>query len=340
MEEILFCKSGGCTAKLGAGALRRVLEKLPKAQNPDLLVGFDSSDDGAVYRLNDRQAIVSTLDFFPPMVEDPYLFGQIAAANALSDIYAMGGEVLTALNIVCFPETLDMNILGRILQGGSDKVIEAGGALCGGHSIVDEDVKYGLSVTGVVDPQRIYRNNGCRAGDALILTKKLGVGIIMTAHRIHEASEEAVKKAADSMTFLNKYAAEILRDYDVHACTDVTGFGFLVHLYEMLDGRCSAVVNGGDVPRFEECEAYVQEFYITAAAQKNRNFVQSHVEFEKEDFVLEEILYDPQTSGGLLVSVSADKAQEIVVRMRERGIPAAVVGFVTEKQEKAIIVKG
>lgn len=340
MEEMLFCKSGGCTAKLGALALRRVVEKLPKPQSPDLLVGFDSSDDGAVYRLNDGQAIITTLDFFPPMVEDPYLFGQIAAANALSDIYAMGGEVLTALNIVCFPETMDMNILGRILQGGSDKVIEAGGALCGGHSIADEDVKYGLSVTGVVDPQRIWRNNGCREGDALILTKRLGVGVIMTAHRIHEASEEAVKKAVDSMTFLNKHAAEVLKDFDVHACTDVTGFGFLAHLYEMLDGRFSAEISGADVPCFEECAAYVQEFYITAAAQKNRNFVEQYVAFEKEDFVLEEILYDPQTSGGLLASVPADEAEEIVRRMREKGIPAAVVGRVTEKCEKAIIVKG
>lgn len=340
MEEILFCRSGGCTAKLGAGALRRVLGKLQKPQLPELLVGFESSDDGAVYRLNDEQAIISTLDFFPPMVEDPYLFGQIAAANALSDIYAMGGEALTALNIVCFPETLDMNILGRILQGGNDKVLEAGAALAGGHSIVDTDVKYGLSVTGLVNPRRILRNNGCREGDALILTKKLGVGIIMTAHRIHEASEEAVRKATDSMAFLNKYASEILRDYPVHACTDVTGFGFLVHLSEMLVGKLSAQIDAQCVPRFEECEAYVQEFYITAAAQKNRNYIEGEVLFEKESFVLEEILYDPQTSGGLLASVAPEDAQQIVERMHAKGIPAAIVGRVLPKQEKTIIVKG
>lgn len=340
MEEILFCKGGGCTAKLGAGALHRVLGKLKKPEDPNLLVGFDSSDDGAVYRISEHQAIVTTLDFFPPMVEDPYLFGQIAAANALSDIYAMGGRVLTALNIVCFPENMDMNVLGKILQGGNDKVIEAGGALCGGHSIADADVKYGLSVTGLVDPERIYRNNSPRQGDKLILTKRLGVGIIMTAHRIHEASAKAVQRAADSMTLLNKYAAEVLAGYDVHACTDVTGFGLLVHLMEMLDGKYSAVIDGGSVPRFEECAEYVQEFYITAAAQKNRNFAQGEVAFETKDFVLEEILYDPQTSGGLLVSVSADDAEEIAAKLREKGMPAAVIGQVTERQDKAIFVKG
>lgn len=340
MEEIIFCRGGGCTAKLGAGALGKILSKLPKNRDPDLLVGFDSNDDGAVYKINGEQAIISTLDFFPPVVEDPYLFGSIAAANALSDIYAMGGEVKTALNIVCFPEQMDMNILGKILQGGSEKVIEAGGTLCGGHSIVDEEIKYGLSVTGIVDPAKIYHNNGCRNGDALILTKKLGVGIIMTAHRIHMDSEEAFSKAVSSMTFLNKYAADLLKEYEVHACTDVTGFGFLAHLLEMLDGKHTAVIESAQIPYFEECEQYVQEFYLTAAAQKNRNHVGDQVEFEDQDFVMEELLFDPQTSGGLLVSVKWEEAMEIVSRMRERQIPAQIVGKITEKQKKSIIVKG
>lgn len=339
MEDIIFCKGGGCTAKLGAGALGRVLEKLPAKHDPDLLVGFDSSDDGAVYRINDHQAVVSTLDFFPPMIEDPYLFGAVAAANAMSDIYAMGGEVKTALNIVCFPESMDMNVLGKILQGGNDKVMEAGAVLAGGHSIADDDIKYGLSVTGIVDPAKIYRNNGCRAGDALILTKKLGVGIIMTAHRIGQADEEKVKEAVDSMTSLNKYAADILKDYDVHGCTDVTGFGFLVHLCEMLDGRYSAVVESARIPYFEACPRYVEEFYITAAAQKNRNHAEKDVLFETDDFFTEEILFDPQTSGGLLVSVSAHDAEEIRQKMRAEGIPAEIVGYVTEKQEKAVTVR-
>ena len=180
-QQIEFCRGGGCTAKLGPGALSRVLDKLPKFVDPNLLVGFEASDDAAVYRLTDDLAIVQTLDFFPPMVEDPYTFGQIAAANALSDIYAMGGEVKTALNIVCFPEKMDLNVLGQILLGGSEKVREAGGILAGGHSIADADVKYGLSVTGTIHPDRILKNNGCKEGDLLILTKPLGVGIVCTA---------------------------------------------------------------------------------------------------------------------------------------------------------------
>ncbi len=338
MEEILFCKSGGCTAKLGAGVLSRILEKLPRTDDPDLLVGFDSHDDAAVYRISDDRAVVSTLDFFPPMVEDPYLFGQIAAANALSDIYAMGGKVLTALNIVCFPEKMDMNILGKILQGGNDKVTEAGGILAGGHSIADDSVKYGLSVTGEVNPGRIWRNNGCREGDALILTKKLGVGIICAAKRVGAADEAVMAKAADSMRFLNKYAAEILADYPVHACSDVTGFGFLVHLCEMLDDRFSAVINSADVPYFDECPAFAEEFYLTAAAQKNRNFIQDKVRFEAVSFAMEEILFDPQTSGGLLVSVPPELASEIVSKMNGRGIPAKTVGYITKKGNKSVVV--
>ena len=200
-EEKLFCSTGGCTAKLGAGILSRVLSRLPKGEkDPDLLIGFDSKDDAAVYRLSDDIAVVQTLDFFPPMVEDPYMFGQIAATNALSDIYAMGGEVKTALNIVCFPESMDLNILGEIMRGGAEKVMEAGGSLAGGHSIADAGVKYGLSVTGVVHPSTILANNGVKPGDALILTKPLGVGIICTANRVGEASKEAMDQVMKSMT--------------------------------------------------------------------------------------------------------------------------------------------
>ena len=206
-KEKLFCKGGGCTAKLGAGILSRVLSKLPQGpEDENLLVGYDSKDDAAVYKISDDIAFVQTLDFFPPMVDDPYTFGKIAATNALSDIYAMGGEVKTALNIVCFPEKMDLNILGEIMRGGAEKVIEAGGTLAGGHSIADSDVKYGLSVTGLVNLNKIYTNNGAKPGDALILTKRLGVGIICTANRVGEASSEAMKAVTDSMTTLNKYA--------------------------------------------------------------------------------------------------------------------------------------
>ena len=219
-KEIIFCKSGGCTAKLGAGVLEHILERLPKGQKDEnLLVGYDSSDDAAVYKLNDHQAFVQTLDFFPPMVEDPYLFGQIAATNALSDIYAMGGDVKTALNIVCFPESMDLNILGKILQGGAEKVQEAGGSLAGGHSIADSDVKYGLSVTGVVDPEKIWKNNGAKSGDKLILTKRLGVGIICAANRVKQAPEGAMEQVIASMTTLNRTASEIGRNFCIHACT-------------------------------------------------------------------------------------------------------------------------
>jgi selenide,water dikinase len=266
------------------------------------------------------------------------LFGKIAACNALSDIYAMGGEVLTALNIVCFPESEDLNTLGKILQGGNDVLLEAGASLAGGHSIHDPEIKYGLSVTGRVDPKEIYHNNTCQEGDLLLLTKPLGVGIIMAAHRIKEASDEAVDQAITSMTTLNKYARDIIKNFKVHACSDVTGFGFLVHLSEMLDHKFTALILADSIPYFDSCREYVEEFYITAAGQKNRNFIGNAVDFQIDDFVMEEILFDPQTSGGLLVSMPPEHATAAYVRMLEQGIPAKIVGRIVKKQEKEIIV--
>lgn len=339
-NEMNFCRGGGCTAKLGAGALSRVLGMLPRGPvDENLLIGYDSKDDAAVYRISDDVAIVQTLDFFPPMVDDPYLFGQIAATNALSDVFAMGGEVKTALNIVCFPEEMSLNVLGEILRGGSEKVIEAGGTLAGGHSIADDSVKYGLSVTGIVHPDRIYANNRARSGDLLVLTKKLGVGIICAANRIGEASEAAMEEAVASMTTLNRRAAEIARDYRVHACTDVTGFGFLGHLHEMLDGRLGCRVFAQEVPLMQNVLAYADEFYLTAAAQRNRNHVEAHVRFQGVSFAMEEALFDPQTSGGLLIAVDARDAQGMVGRMRQEGLPAAIVGEITPRGEAEIIVE-
>ena len=335
-EKIVFCKGGGCTAKLGAGVLSRVLEKLPRGeQDPSLLVGYDSRDDAAVYKISDDTAIVQTLDFFPPMVDDPYTFGQIAAANALSDIYAMGGEVKTALNIVCFPEKMDLNILGEIMRGGSEKVIEAGGTLAGGHSIADSDVKYGLSVMGVVHPDRVLANNQGQPGDKLILTKKLGVGIICTANRVGEASEAAMHEAIRSMTTLNKYASEICRKYDVHACTDVTGFSFLGHLHEMLDGKLNCCIAASEVPVIEEAHRHANEFLLTAAGQRNRNHTGPFVEFRNIPFSMEEILFDPQTSGGLLAAVKAEQADALEAELQNAGLPAKIVGTLLEKNSEA-----
>lgn len=338
-KDIVFCKGGGCTAKLGPGILSRVLERIPKKYDENLLIGFESSDDASVYKLTDDIAMVQTLDFFPPMVDDPYTFGKIAAANALSDIYAMGGEVKTALNIVCFPEQMDLNILGDIIQGGSEKVEEAGGILSGGHSIMDQDVKYGLSVTGIINPNKIYQNNGCKVGDKLILTKPLGVGIISTANRVGEASKEAMDKAIESMCTLNKYAAEIIRKYDVHACTDVTGFSLLGHLNEMVAGDCSAIIESTKVPYIKEARQYADEFLLTAAAQRNRNFLQDKVLFNIDDFAMEEILFDPQTSGGLLIAVNPEDLEEIMKELETLSLPCGVIGEVVNQKQHKIIVE-
>ena len=340
-NEKLFCKGGGCTAKLGAGILSRVLERLPKFdKDPALLIGYDSKDDAAVYKLTDEVAVVQTLDFFPPMVDDPYTFGQIAATNALSDIWAMGGQVKTALNIVCFPEKSDLNILGEMMRGGAEKVAEAGGVLAGGHSIADSDVKYGLSVMGIVHPDHIYANNTPQAGDCLVLTKRLGVGILCTANRVGEASAEAMEAAIASMTTLNKYAAQCCRAYEVHACTDVTGFSFLGHLHEMMDGAHSCRIEAGAVPVFSEALRHADEFLLTAAGQRNRNHTGPFVRFENIPFAMEEVLFDPQTSGGLLVALPKEQAAALVEDLRRGGAPAAVVGEVTDSEDIEIRVIG
>lgn len=340
-NEKLFCKGGGCTAKLGAGILSRVLERLPKFdKDPALLIGYDSKDDAAVYKLTDEVAVVQTLDFFPPMVDDPYTFGQIAATNALSDIWAMGGQVKTALNIVCFPEKSDLNILGEMMRGGAEKVAEAGGVLAGGHSIADSDAKYGLSVMGIVHPDHIYANNTPQTGDCLVLTKRLGVGILCTANRVGEASTEAMEAAITSMTTLNKYAAQCCRAYEVHACTDVTGFSFLGHLHEMMDGAHSCRIEAGAVPVFSEALRHADEFLLTAAGQRNRNHTGPFVRFENVPFSMEEVLFDPQTSGGLLVALPKEQAAALVEDLRRGGAPAAVVGEVTDSEDIEIRVIG
>ena len=338
-EKIVFCTGGGCTAKLGAGVLSHILEKLPRGEkDPDLLVGYDSRDDAAVYRITEDIALVQTVDFFPPMVEDPYTFGQIAAANALSDVYAMGGEVKTALNLVCFPESMDLNILGEILRGGAEKVAEAGGILAGGHSIADSGVKYGLSVTGLVDPHHLYANDAGKVGDKLILTKALGVGLICTANRVGEADPEHLAAAIRSMTTLNRTAAQISRKYQVHAATDVTGFSFLGHLHEMMGGSLSCRVDARRVPVLPGAEKAAEDFLYTAAGQRNRNHTAPFVRFEGVPFAMEEVLYDPQTSGGLLFAVDPADANELERELQQAGLAARIVGEILDKTDPEITV--
>lgn len=338
-DKIVFCTGGGCTAKLGAGVLSRILEKLPRGEkDPDLLVGYDSRDDAAVYRITDDIALVQTVDFFPPMVDDPYTFGQIAATNALSDVYAMGGEVKTALNLVCFPEDMDLNVLGEILRGGAEKVAEAGGSLAGGHSIADSGVKYGLSVTGLVDPHRMYTNDTGVPGDKLVLTKALGVGLLCTANRVGEASPEEMEAAIRSMTTLNKTAAEISRKYRIHAATDVTGFSFLGHLHEMMGGKLSCIIHANAVPVLPGAKKAADAFLYTAAGQRNRNHTGPFVQFENVSFAMEEVLFDPQTSGGLLLAVDPADAAALEQALRAAGLPASIVGEILPKQEIEITV--
>lgn len=339
-ETIQFCRGGGCTAKLGPAALSRVLEHLPRPTDPNLLIGTESSDDAAVYRLTDTLAMVQTLDFFPPMVEDPYIFGQIAAANALSDIYAMGARVVTALNIVCFPEAWDLNILGKILQGGSEKVREAGGSLAGGHSIADSEVKYGLSVTGLVHPEQIRANNTGRIGDKLILTKPLGTGLACTAARLGEADAAAMTLAVQSMTTLNRYAAEAADRYEIHACTDVTGFGLAGHLHEMLRPDLSACIEAAALPRLPSVRHFAEEFYLTAAAQRNRNAAAGRIRFNGADFATEELVFDPQTSGGLLFAVRAEDAAALLRDIAAHGLPCGIIGELQPRRDAAIIIEG
>lgn len=337
--EKIYCRGGGCGAKLGPAALNKVLSNIEKLEDPNLLVGFDSSDDAAVYKIDEDTAVVQTLDFFPPMVSDPYTFGQIAATNALSDIYAMGASFKTALNIVCFPENEDLNILGKIIEGGSDKVHEAGGNLVGGHSINDTSIKYGMSVMGTVNPSKIYQNDKAKPGDVLILTKPLGVGIILSASNVGHADEETLNCAVKNMTTLNKTAAEISKDYKINACTDVTGFGLITHLLEMLgDNKTSANIKFSDIPIIDEAYDYAKDFFITAAGQRNRNFAVNKINFEIDDYAAEELLFDPQTSGGLLFSVDEKDAENFVKDLSKVYNQASIIGTVVERDDSKIIV--
>lgn len=324
---------------MGPEALSGLLSNLPSVEDSNLIVGYEKSDDAAVYKVSEDLALIQTLDFFMPMVEDPYIFGQVAAANSLSDVYAMGGEPKTAMNIVCFPEKMDIEILGEILRGGAEKIAEAGAVLSGGHTVHDDGIKYGLSVTGFVHPDKVMKNYGSKEGDVLILTKPIGTGIISTAYKVGEASQRAIDEMIKNMTTLNKYAMDIIKKYPVSACTDITGFGFLGHAYEMADASGVTYDLHRDlIPYIEEAKGYAQEFYITGGGQKNRVFAEKHVDMGDTPFWMQEIMFDPQTSGGLLFSIEEKYAGEVLEELNKLEIKSAIVGMVEERGEKIINV--
>ena len=303
---------------------------------------MEKADDAGVYKLTDDLAIVQTVDFFTPIVDDPYTFGQIAVANALSDVYAMGGKPLTALNIVCFPsKTLDISVLRDILRGGIDKMREAGVVLVGGHSVDDPELKYGLSVTGTVHPNRVLTKGGARPGDKLLLTKPIGTGIISTAVKGGMASDQVIKAVAQSMAALNKTASEVMLQVGVNACTDITGFGLLGHACEMIqDSHIGLRIHSASVPIFPETIELARMGMIPGGTYRNKEFRSKMVDSAGIADVMLDILFDPQTSGGLFVSVSADKASLLLARLKEAGvIDAAIVGEVVSHPEQRIVVE-
>ena len=328
---------------MGPGDLAKALSGLPLISNPNLIVGMERAEDAGVYKLSKEMAIVQTLDFFTPIVDDPYIFGQVTAANALSDVYAMGGRPLTAMNIVCFPvKTMDMSILREILAGGLDKMREAGVTLVGGHSVEDQELKYGLSVTGIIHPAKVVLNTGAEVGDKLLLTKPLGTGIISTALKGGLAEEGAVSRAIKCMVTLNRKASELMVEVDVHACTDVTGFGLLGHACEMIEGAdVGMVIYSSSVPLLPETEGYAQMGLIPAGTIRNRDFRLPMIELATE--ISDErllILFDAQTSGGLLISMPGQEADMLLQRMHEEGIEeAAIIGEVVAEPKGKITVK-
>ena len=302
-----------------------------------MIVGVETSDDAGVFRLRPDLAIVNTVDFFTPIVDDPYTFGQIAATNALSDVYAMGGEPKTALNIVCFPRgKMDIQILGEVLKGGADKAREAGAVVIGGHSIIDEEIKYGMAVTGVIHPDKVIRNVGVQEGDALVLTKALGTGIISTALKRGKASKESVQAAVASMITLNNTASKIMRNYPVHACSDITGYGLLGHALGMASGSSvTLILESAKLPLLERARRLAEKGYLTGGCKRNREYLKDKITIDKsirEGLV--EAAMDPQTSGGLLIALAQRYAEKLVDELKENGVKlATIVGYATSLQK-------
>ena len=332
--------------------LDTVLGKLARQHDPNVLVGFDHADDAGVYQLTPEQALVQTVDFFTPIVDDPYTFGQIAATNSLSDVYAMGGRPLTALALVCFPEKGDIDVLERILAGGLSKMMEAGCTIVGGHSIRDDETKFGYSVTGVIHPQRVLANKGARPGDRLLFTKAIGTGVISTAIKKGVAKQEWIDAAVKSMTTLNRTAAEVTTrandeqrkangEGPVHALTDITGFGLIGHAREMaLASDVSLVIHAGKVPLLEGALECVRSGHIPGGLKANREFAECVVEYSNgiaDD--VRTILFDPQTAGGLFISVSAEDSANLADALHQAGVPAVEIGQVLTRTRPLIAVR-
>lgn len=319
-----------------------MLTGLPRIADPNLLVGMETSDDAAVYQVSDQLAIIQTVDFFPPMVDDPYTFGQVAASNALSDIYAMGGTPKLALNLLCFPsDKLSPQHVRAILEGGADKVAEAGACLCGGHTIEDKEPKYGLSVTGFVHPDRIMANSGAREGDLLILTKALGSGILTTAAKADILPDGAYQALIRTMTSLNAGAQRAMAGLAVHGCTDITGFGLLGHAAEMAQGsNLSLRLMASTLPLLPQARELAQEGIIPAGAYRNREHLEGKVEFHPTvPLDLMDIMFDPQTAGGLLISVAPQDTERLLAALGEQGVQdARLIGEVCQAEDAYILV--
>ena len=328
--ELEVC--GGCNEKIGIKDLEGILKDLKPYKREEITVGFDGRDDACVYKINEDISLVESLDFFSTMVKNPYDFGRIASTNAISDIYAMGAEPKFALNIVCFPEGENLEILKEILRGAEDICREAEVSISGGHSIHDRKIKFGQCVTGLVKNNEIWKNSGAEVGDYFILTKPLGVSLVMSAYSVGETSEENYIEAIKNMTTLNKYAAEILKKYKLSSVTDVTGFGLIGHLDECTEE--SVEIFADEINFLPGSYEAASDFLFTAGGERNRKALEDKVEFTFNDFALEEVLFDPQTSGGLLFAAKKDQAEKILAEMKESGIPAFYVGRVISRENK------
>jgi len=329
----------GCGAKVGAGVLAQLLEGIQVHRDPNLLVGFDKSDDASVYRISDELALVQTVDFFPPIADDPYLFGQIAATNALSDVYAMGGEPKLALNLMCIPKEMPQTAVHQMLRGGYDKVYEAGCLITGGHSIFDAEPKYGLAVTGFVHPDHILTNSGAKPGDVLLLTKPLGIGVLSTAHKGGAASPEAMELAYSLMTTLNKAARDVMVRFPVHACTDVTGFSLLGHLLEMAQGSgVQAVVHVSDVDMIPDALEFAKMGILPEGMYRNRQYAEPYTDVGETPLYMQDVLFDPQTAGGLLMAADPGCAEELLAALRPCVPSAQRIGELRESGEGARIL--